>query len=998
MTEPSRVLPAENGGAPVWQQSPGRRVTVHAPEGTYAATRADEVLRLGDRVVDLLDRMLAPQLDRAPARCDIYLTDAIDFPTTDRGEQFGEVSIDLNMPGSDHQEVLVWTVLPEKPLWALIDPLVRMLITRWYGQAAGNAEFIVTGIAGVVAARLGERPTVREAHAHVREALAAGEPVSIFRETGGTAVDEGLRRAAATSFVAYLIDLDGERALAQFLKIIDSTRVDAAATTVYHQPLGVLEEGWIASIRHHPRGGTAFSAVFQQLLPLIKPHWPRGLELLLLMVLGVGIALAVPLTIMYIVDHILPHAHGHYRDLVIAIVVLLLLFIANSGIGARRTYLHHWLNEQVVMTLHQRLFTHLQRLSHNFYSRTTTSDLMASLTEDLRDIQEALTVVAGSGLYQALLAVATAITLLVLDPLLGILVLVIVPVFAAGYVALRNRWQREARGYQRLQAEAENIAHEHFSAHGEIKAYGLEASATENYHQRHQVMVARHLRLVRLSSLFESTLHLASGAGYVIVFGFGGYQVISEQGTTIGTLFAFAHLLPLFYEPVEQLADVGHTVEGASGAFDRIDELLKEPVAIADKPGAAELPPLSDEIRIENVTFGYGSGRPVLRDFSLTIPAGAEVAIVGPSGCGKSTVVNLLMRFWDPEEGQVTFDGHDLRDVTLASLRGQIGLVSQETFIFNTSIRENIAIGRADATDAEIERAARAAQLDQFISMLPAGYNTVLGERGVRMSGGQRQRLAIARALLRDPRVLILDEATSALDPETETEIQETLAVVAQGRTMVTITHRLPAIVTADHIFVLDQGRVVEQGHHAELVKAGGLYQRLYEEQMLYLHGGGVLRTGIDVRRLHTIPLFTNLEDDALQAVADQFMLERYAASQEVVRQGDPGDKLYMISRGQLDVVVADGDAQRHVNTLNEGDYFGEMALLTGEPRNATVRTTMPTQLFSLNAVDFAMLRERLPEVEAAVAHTVSQRRAALAEAVAQTPRSSVMPTAGSDE
>jgi ATP-binding cassette subfamily B protein len=315
-----------------------------------------------------------------------------------------------------------------------------------------------------------------------------------------------------------------------------------------------------------------------------------------------------------------------------------------------------------------------------------------------------------------------------------------------------------------------------------------------------------------------------------------------------------------------------------------------------------------------------------------------------------------------------------------------IGLVSQETFIFDTSIRDNIAIGRPHATDEEIVEAAKDAQLHTFIMSLPAGYHTMLGERGVRVSGGQRQRLAIARALLRDARVLILDEATSALDPQTETEIQETLAVAAKGRTLISVTHRLAAVVTADRIFVLEQGRLAEQGHHAELVKAGGLYQRLYEEQMHYLHGGGVLRRGIDIERLRSIPLFTNLAESALKEVADDFLLERYAAGEVVVRQGDPGDKLYTISRGELEVLLETENGQQHVNTLHEGDYFGEMAVLTGEPRTATVRTAQPTQLYSLAKADFELLLDRVHGLRESVEPVVAARRVGLARAAADAP------------
>ncbi len=965
MTEPT-VERTDGEDSTAWQSYAGRRVTVHAPSGSHAATRAEAELRHVDHVVAALVRLLAPDPTRDAERVDVYLTD----PTTSPS-----INGQLDAPDAA-PSALVWVIQPEGPSTSLTEPLVRRLLTRWYGPAAGGAERILAGIAGVVAARVGERPTVAEADAAVRTALATGHHASIFPIA---ARDDG-EQVVATSFVAWLIDRFDAPSLGSFLAAFDAERDDAAAQIAFHHPLGALEEEWLGAVHHRPRGGTAFRALFHHLLPLLRPHWVRTGELLVLMVLGVGFTLGIPLTIMWIVDHVVAHARGHYEDLALFVGLLALLFIGNAGIGARRGYVHAWLTEQVTITLQHRLFGHLQRLSHNFYSRAKTSDLMASLTDDLHEIQAAMTLVAGNGLYQLLLVVATAVTVLILDLVLGLLVLVIVPIFAAGYVALRARWQREARGYQLEQAEAEHVALEHFAAHAEIKAFGREEQAIGSYHARHLAMVGRHLRLVRLSSMFESTLHLASGLGHVVVFGYGGYQVISETGASLGILFAFAHLLPLFYEPIERLADVGHTVEGAAGAFDRIDELLAEPVAVADKPGASTLPQLSGKIKFEHVGFSYGD-RPILHDLSLTIPAGSEVAIVGPSGSGKSTVVNLLMRFWDPDDGRVTFDGHDPRDVTLASLRGQIGLVSQDTFIFNTSVRQNIAIGRPEATDAEIERAARAAQLDRFVAALPAGYHTVLGERGVRMSGGQRQRLAIARALLRDPCILILDEATSSLDPRTETEIQETLAAVARDRTMISITHRLPAVVTADHIFVLDDGRLVEQGHHIALVGAGGLYQRLYEEQMHYLHGGGVLRVGIDAEHLRRIPLFAELDENALAAVHERFMLERHAAGEVIVRQGDPGDKLYAISRGQLDVWITTGDRERQVNALGEGDYFGEMALVTGEPRNATLRTTMPTQLYSLATADFTALMDRIPALREAVARTVERRRLANVDA-----------------
>ena len=980
MTSSTDGKPVTGDSASGWQVDRGDRVTIHLQAESSAAGDVRNLLNVAEQTVTMLGQMLEPAGASATERIDLYLIDAPDAgsdgtapasPSDDGPQKQGSSGADRVVVAMDRDD----------PSGSMIGPLVRHLVSRWYGPDAIEADVMVRGLVGVVAARVLKRPMVEDAHAHVRTMLQSDQKVSIFAR-GETDGSRHGQEEAATSFVAHLIDMFGSASLGQYLAAYNPRRSDAAAVAEYYQPLGSLEEGWLRTIRHETKGGSAFGALFRQLFPLVRPHWLQGVELIVLMVAGVGLTIAAPLTIMHIVDHVLPHADGHYEDLVLFVGLLVVVFVLNAVCGARRNYVQNWLTEQSMITLHHRLFGHLQRLSHNFYTRTGTSELMTVLTDDLREIRGAVAMVTGNGFYQVLLALCTAITVLVLDPLLGLLVLVIVPVFAAGYVALRAKWQREAHGFQRLQGEADHIAHENLSAHREIEAFGMQDHAIDNYRERHQEMVGRQLRLVNLSSLFESTLHVASGLGYAVVFGFGGYQVISEQGVTIGTLFAFAHLLPLFYEPIERLADLGHTVEGAAGAFEQIDDVLDEPIAITDKPNAIELGPLSKEIRFDHVTFGYDGGSPVLHDLSLTIPAGADVAIVGPSGSGKSTVINLLMRFWDPDQGRVLMDGHDLRDVTVDSVRRQMGIVFSETFSFNTSVRENIAVGHPGASDMEIEDAAEAAQLDQYVDQLPAGYNTVLGERGVRMSSGQRQRLAIARALLRDPQVLILDEATSALDPQTESEILETLAAVDRSRTTISIKHRLAAVATADIIFVLDQGRLVEQGHHAELVKAGGLYQTLYEEQMLYLHGGGVLRVGIEPERLRRIPLFANLEGEALDAVADRFMLERYAAGQVVVRQGDPGDKLYTISRGKLDVLVNGSEGLRRISALQRGDYFGEMALLTGAPRNATIRTTIPTQLYSLAAADFEALMERLPEVRQAVSETVEWRRAANAQSM----------------
>jgi ATP-binding cassette subfamily B protein len=461
----------------------------------------------------------------------------------------------------------------------------------------------------------------------------------------------------------------------------------------------------------------------------------------------------------------------------------------------------------------------------------------------------------------------------------------------------------------------------------------------------------------------------------------GGYLVI-EGHITLGTLVAFVGLLPSFFQPITALATVGQTIQRATGSMQRVLEVLEEPLDVPDRAGAAELGPVTREIRLEGVSFAYDEGRPILEGIDLVIPAGIHAAIVGPSGSGKSTIVNLLLRFWDPTDGCVRFDGRDIRDVTQASLRRQIGLVFQDTFIFDTTLRENIEIGRPGASDADVAAAGEAARLDGYIESLPAGYDTVMGERGVHMSGGQRQRLAIARALVRNPSVLVLDEGTSALDAQTEREILDTLASLAGSRTTISITHRLSVAARADRVYVLEQGRVVEEGPHEQLVRAGGLYQRLYEEQEGEPRLDSAPRLAADTARLRAVPLFAHLSTDELAAVTRLLVHERYPPGADIVRQGDSGDRLYVIEYGQVDVLVEEEHRERCVNTLEEGDYFGELAVLGEQARSATVRATRPTSLLALSRNDFEELVLRDAGIGLVVAATVARRRAALATAV----------------
>jgi len=941
-----------------WQTRSGKGVAVHAPEGSYPARRAAAELREAERAVGAIDELLAPAPGGREVPVDIYLTDAV---VTD--EQDADVAASF---GAD-DEAIVRVVQPDAPGEPIAYPATRVLVRRLFGADAASASLFVNGIAGVVAAQSGTGPGPEEADNLVRAALAAGRAVSILAPDSDD---------FATSFVRFLIRTHGVDALREFLAAYDPERRDNAAVTAYQRPLAALEELWLGSLRELSGVRATFRALFSHLLPLVKPHWGRWLEIFAYMLVGTGYTIAIPLGFKYLFDTVIPDRS--LGRLGIFVAVLFVIFVSNAIVTVRRSYVTALVNQRVLFGLQEGMFERLQYLSHDFYGRAKVGDLMSRLSQDLNTVQEATTAVLAQGTFLVLSAVAAAITALVLSPLLGALVLVVVPFFWLSYVMILSRIRGASLEVQTVYGQVAATMAENLSAHSLVKALGLEERVVASYRGRLRVLLRAIMRVVLLSSMFEASVGMAVTLGQLLVIGVGGYLVIDGQ-LTFGTLVAFIGLLPTFFQPITALADVGQQIQKAAGAIDRMVEVLEEPIGIPEQPHPVALPPVAGEIKLEHVGFGYGPDRRILHDLDITIPGGSHVAIVGPSGSGKSTIVNLLLRFWDPEEGRVLFDGHDLRDVTIQSLRAQIGLVFQDTFVFDTTLRENVALAREGASDADVLAAARAARLESWIESLPGGLDTMLGERGVRMSGGQRQRLAVARALLRDPSILILDEATSALDAKTEAEILETLDEAARGRTTISITHRLSLSARSDHVFVLDQGRIVEQGTHAELARADGLYQRLYEEQMAHVTAG-IEPVGIEISRLRTIPLFSELGSRELGRLAQRLTAERYAAGTEIVQQGegDEGRQLSFIASGQVEVLVAGEGRQRRINELDEGDFFGEMALLTGEPRVATVRTTMPTELYSLSRADFLSLLEHDAEVRRAVAETITARRDAL--------------------
>jgi ATP-binding cassette subfamily B protein len=538
--------------------------------------------------------------------------------------------------------------------------------------------------------------------------------------------------------------------------------------------------------------------------------------------------LGFPLAVKAFVDRLLP---GQDWPLIgLAAAALLAVYLLNAGLMAVVTYWGHMLGINIETEMRRKAFSHLQKLSFSYYDNHQTGHLVGRLTKDLEEIGE----VAHHGPEDLFIAVMTFLGAFVLmfavNAELALITAAIVPV--TGWLTARFGG-RMTRNWRAIYGRVGN-----FNARIEENVGGIrvvQAFANED-HER--CLFARDNEGYRTTKLEAYRLMAASGAlsylsmrlTQVVVMVAGSWFVL--QGTlTAGGFIGFLLLVGVFFRPVEKINSVIETYPKGIAGFRRYTELMDTEPDIADRPGALAVSELRGEIRYEGVRFAYDApgseGRPVLDGIDLHIRPGETVAFVGPSGAGKTTLCSLLPRFYETTGGRITIDGIDIADMTLASLRGQIGIVQQDVFLFGGTIRENIAYGRLGASEAEIMEAARRARLDGVIAALPEGLDTVIGERGVKLSGGQKQRLAIARIFLKNPPILILDEATSALDTETERAIQASLQELSEGRTSLVIAHRLATIRDADRIVVVDQGRVVEQGRHGELLGRGGVYSRL---------------------------------------------------------------------------------------------------------------------------------------------------------------------------
>ncbi|HEY6257327.1 MAG TPA: ABC transporter ATP-binding protein [Xanthobacteraceae bacterium] len=561
------------------------------------------------------------------------------------------------------------------------------------------------------------------------------------------------------------------------------------------------------------------------------PYWGAELLTLACIVATAALGLLPPLFTKFLIDDAIPS--GSMQAVLVDVGGMIAAALLAGAIGVYQGYLNSLVGEGIMRDIRTHMVSHLHRMSLAFFTNTKTGEIMNRVSSDVDNVDNIVTGTFVTIITNIAVMATTVVTIFILDWRLAVLALAVVPLMILPLSPIGRRMYEIRRGTRERRDEIESLTQETLSISGIIlmKSFVRETFEQSRFYDSASRLMGLEIRLAMVGRWFIGAINAMVIIGPALVW-VGGAWLAIRGGLTIGTIVAFVAYFGRLYSPASALAGVQVQIVSALAVFERIFDYLDMPVENAqERADAIELPRLRGEIEFRRVTFSYEQDRPTLRDVSFHVAPGQVAALVGPSGAGKTTITNLIPRFYAPQSGAVLIDGIDAQDATLASVRRDIGIVTQETYLFHDTIAANLRYGKLDATDAELVAAARAANIHELIASLPSGYQTMVGERGHKLSGGERQRLAIARVLLKDPRILILDEATSSLDSHNEAMIQAALEEVMRGRTSLVIAHRLSTILKADVIFVVEDGRVVESGRHADLLARGGAYARLYREQ-----------------------------------------------------------------------------------------------------------------------------------------------------------------------
>ena len=709
------------------------------------------------------------------------------------------------------------------------------------------------------------------------------------------------------------------------------------------------------------------------MMGILRPYWISVVFVFFAIAVQMSFRLAMPFGYQLAFDDAIPARNGQYLWQIVG--VLAAWWLIQSALSVAQDARAAAIGVAAINDLRARMYRGLMQLPMDGGAKNRSGDLVSRFTSDLTSLETT----AVNGIYVFYFSCFNALASLVLLcffewrlamlTLAGLILSTIAPRYLTG--------KAEQQSYQRKNDEGElsGFVQETLGTIDVVHAFNLKTAKTREFETKLKAFKAKATSAHFLSAMVGRLGGQSASLLQVLILAFGAFFVISGD-MTLGTLVGFLALLQNMMAAMSHLSGVLPSLLQATGANRRVQEFLSEVEESTSSEAGQQLPRLRETFSFQEVSFAYGRGPWVLNRLSFAIGFGQSVAIVGPNGSGKSTLLKLLLRFYEPGKGALHWDGEDVRHYSRESLRDQVSIVPQEPVLFSESLRENIRMGRLDASDEDIIAAAKQAELHDFIRSLPKGYDTPAGEWGHHLSGGLRQRVAIARAILRDPVLLILDEATSALDPLTAKAIQKTLQKVARNRTLLSVTHHLETVTKMDQIIVMQHGRVAQQGTHQFLLDQRGPYADLWRKQSGFTLSGDGSRAECEPDRLKLVPLFQDLDLPRLKKISQSLFSEYVHKDRPLFRRGDAGDKFYIIVRGQVAISQIEGEPNPEAMTvLESGDFFGELALLDGTSRNASATTLTPSLLLTLSKHDFQTLMAEIPELQQAIEQVARERR-----------------------
>jgi len=744
---------------------------------------------------------------------------------------------------------------------------------------------------------------------------------------------EPARTRTAAAFIHHLVEQSDDETVRQFLGS-PPDRIDAAARELFGKPIAHLLQGWIADDASDYRPGQFVRLAFRRL-------WPYRLrqgEVFIYMLLSLAFTSVYPFATRYLFDEVIPSQE--FSRVWQLLLILVGAFAVSLIAGVRRQYQSTFIASSVVRDLRQEMFDRAQRLSSSSLSNYQQGELLSRMFQDVGQLQNGLSQMINTGIFQFVSLLVSGIIMLSVNLWLGLLVCVGAPVIAIVYRQMGAGAQKRSVAVQEDSAELLNVAAENYQAGPVVKLFRLERRESERFNRAADEVVESTQRLALFQGMFGLSVNFIMTLLQMSVLGIGAWMIFEGQ-FTLGGLVAFLGVMGEFLGPVTELTTLGQTMQQSLGSLKRVEEVTNADV----EPAGEDLPalaPVGHSIELRNLSFSYTPERRTLDGLDVAVPAGSRTAFVGPSGSGKSTVLQAIMRLIEPDEGGVFVDGIDVRERSLSSWRSQIGVVFQDPFLFNISLADNIALGGDHPTPDQIEAAADAAEIDSFVHQLPEGLHSPVGEGGSMLSGGQRQRAAIARALVGNPAVLVLDEATSALDAATERAINDTIDRAIEGRTVLSVTHRLTAITDYDLIVVLVDGRVESQGTHEQLLAERGTYARLWAEQ-----------TGAPLPELPEFDVAAALAELSLFRSAAAGALDELVAGANRVRldtgavSAAPPGGLAVLASGRALMIGADGEAFE----AGPGDVIGVSSVLSGGAApTTTFQASEPIELALIGA------------------------------------------------